>query len=335
MKSIPLIRAANVYPTVELLAELGAPVDLLIKEVGLPSIVLEPADEFVPALGAWRLFELATRRFGVTDVGAQSARRMDRSTLGPFVSAMSRAQTMHCALRTLCREVTQESTHARFWVVRDGQDSWLCRYPSMFEKGRSQAEVYVCVFVVRLLRELLGACWRPARIKLAAACEAEIEELEEFEGAKVEFAARFTAVAVPASVAPRAQGPGFARAGDDVPRRGPPPTAPLQALRTFLRSYLRDAYPSIELAADATGMSPRTLQRRLSQQGLSYSALVDETRFGLAMELLTDSRVKITDVAYELGFKDPGSFSRTFKRLSGLSPREYRRDCAEPPSTTL
>jgi AraC-like DNA-binding protein len=335
MKSIPLIRAANVYPTAELLMEHGAPVDLLIKQVGLPSIVREPSDEFVPALGVWRLFELAAKRFGVMDVGAQSARRMDRSTLGSFVSAMSQAQTMHCALKTLCREVIHESTHARFWVVRDGQDSWLCRYPSLFEQGRSQAEVFVCVFFVRLLRELLGACWRPARIRLAAACEAEIEGIEELEGAEVEFDACFTAIAVPASGVPRAQDPGFACAGDDVSTRRSAPTVPLQALRTLLRSYLRDAYPSIDLAAEATGMSTRTLQRRLAQQGLSYSELVDGARFDLAAELLTDSRVKITDVAYELGFKDPGSFSRTFKRLSGLTPREYRRDCAEPTSTTL
>ena len=173
----------------------------------------------------------------------------------------------------------------------------------------------------------------PRLIKLAAACEAEIEGIEEFEGTKVEFGTRFTAVAVPGNVSPGFQEPDDLCALEDVSKRRSAPTVPLQALRTLLRSYLRDAYPGVELAAEATGTSPRTLQRWLSQQGLTYSALIDEARFELAADLLTDPYLKITNIAYELGFKDPGSFSRTFKRLSGLSPREYRAASCYPQAT--
>ncbi len=337
MKSIPVVRASYVSPIVNLLMERGVPVEALLKEAGLPSIVLEPQDEFVAALGAWRLLELAQSRWGVMDAGAESARRLDRSMLWPVVSVMSRAHTVHRALQGFCRAVMEESSHARFWVVRDGQDSWLCRCPSLFDVGKAQAEAYVIVYCVRLLRELLGKCWRPARIKLAAAGKAEVEQIKEVEDVEVEFGAPFTAIAVSDSLELRAHDIGLSSycAGEHAVERPSAPTAPLQALRSLLRPHLHDAYPSIKFAAEAMGTSARTLQRRLAQEGFSYSELIDRARFDLAVDLLTGGHVKITDIAYELGFKDPGSFSRTFRRLSGFSPSEYRRASHEQPSTLL
>ncbi|MEJ2132128.1 MAG: AraC family transcriptional regulator ligand-binding domain-containing protein [Gammaproteobacteria bacterium] len=322
MKSIPLIRASYVYPTTSLLAERGAPVCPMIKEAGLPSIVLELSDEFVPQLGARRLMELAYTRWGMTDVGLEAARRLDRATLSPLVSAMAGAPTMHAALEALCPAIAADNTHARYWVVRDADVSWICRHASLFDVAKAQAEICAAVVLVRLLRELLGSRWRPARMRLAAAADPDLESVEEFRGCQVELGAPFTALAVPSTLVPRTT----VRAEDREPReRESAPTSPLNALQTLLRPYLREAYLRIDLAADAMGTSARTLQRRLSQQGLNYSEVVDRARFDLAVERLMDPDAKITDIAYDLGFKDPGSFSRTFKRLSGLSPREFRR----------
>ena len=84
-------------------------------------------------------------------------------------------------------------------------------------------------------------------------------------------------------------------------------------------------YPSIEVAAEAAGLSVRTLQRRLALEGLNYSELVEQARFQIATQLLEDADVKVTDVAFDLGYSDVAHFSRAFHRWAGVSPRAYRR----------
>jgi AraC-like DNA-binding protein len=88
---------------------------------------------------------------------------------------------------------------------------------------------------------------------------------------------------------------------------------------------LRGGYPDIHLAADISGMSVRTLQRRLESEGLSYSSLVKKARFNQAVRWLQDPSVQLVDVAAELGYSAPSHFSRAFKGWTSLSPTEFRR----------
>ena len=84
--------------------------------------------------------------------------------------------------------------------------------------------------------------------------------------------------------------------------------------------------PSIDKVALAAGMSRRTPQRRLTETGVSYSGLLDQVRFEMARELLLDSgELAVTEIGYELGYRDPGSFTRAFRRFAGTSPAGFRR----------
>jgi AraC-like DNA-binding protein len=96
------------------------------------------------------------------------------------------------------------------------------------------------------------------------------------------------------------------------------------SLKCILRTYLADGYPSIEVMADVCRMSVRTLQRQLAQSNTTYSKLVENARFEAAQQLLRDSKIKIIDVAYALGYDDPSHFSRAFRRIAGTTPRAYR-----------
>jgi AraC-like DNA-binding protein len=76
-------------------------------------------------------------------------------------------------------------------------------------------------------------------------------------------------------------------------------------------------------------MSVRTLQRRLAEAGLTYSAIVDEIRSVEARRLLAQPGVLLKQVAADLGFCEPASFTRACRRWTGFSPREYRRQLRE------
>ena len=73
------------------------------------------------------------------------------------------------------------------------------------------------------------------------------------------------------------------------------------------------------------GTSSRTMKRRLAVSGTTYRAVVDELRFNEAKELLANTSARVIDVASAVGFDDPSHFARMFRRVGGLSPREFRK----------
>ncbi len=83
--------------------------------------------------------------------------------------------------------------------------------------------------------------------------------------------------------------------------------------------------PRLDDLADALAMSPRTLNRRLKDQNTSFSALRDAHQYDLACRLLADARFTAAEIGARLGYGDPSNFTRAFRRLSGMSPGQYRR----------
>ena len=96
-----------------------------------------------------------------------------------------------------------------------------------------------------------------------------------------------------------------------------------------VRSKLVERLPSGRIdEADIAGsinMSRRSLQRRLREQGVSFTRLLESTRRELALEYVRDSQYSFNEIGYLLGFAEPGNFSRAFKRWYGESPSRYRQ----------
>ncbi|MDH1681472.1 AraC family transcriptional regulator [Pseudomonas chengduensis] len=99
----------------------------------------------------------------------------------------------------------------------------------------------------------------------------------------------------------------------------------LDRARLELARQLPEQGPDLEAIAAALALSPRTLQRRLREGGLSFSQLVDETRQQLVLHYLRDPALELAEIAFLVGFSEPGSLARAFRRWTGTSPGEYRR----------
>ncbi|RDE24400.1 AraC family transcriptional regulator [Motiliproteus coralliicola] len=82
--------------------------------------------------------------------------------------------------------------------------------------------------------------------------------------------------------------------------------------------------PPMEQIAESLHISLRTLQRKLSDQGTSYKRLLDELRHDLALQYIQQRHLNISEISYMLGFSQVSSFSRVFKRWTGLPPADYR-----------
>jgi AraC-like DNA-binding protein len=88
--------------------------------------------------------------------------------------------------------------------------------------------------------------------------------------------------------------------------------------------------PTLEDVAKELGLGARTLQRRLTDAGLSFQQLVEDTRRELARHFLKQRAVELNETAFLLGFEDANSFFRAFQIWEGISPGEWRARQAIP-----
>jgi AraC-like DNA-binding protein len=94
--------------------------------------------------------------------------------------------------------------------------------------------------------------------------------------------------------------------------------------REMIIRRLPDGEPKRDEIAGELGMSERTLQRRLEEEGTSFIQLMDDTRRELAEQYLGRLQLSLAQAAYLLGFADQSSFFRACRRWFDLSPGQYR-----------
>ena len=103
-------------------------------------------------------------------------------------------------------------------------------------------------------------------------------------------------------------------------------TAPgtLAQVKWVLKRLLSGSRPDLAMVAKELGMSDRTLQRRITDEGTSFRQLLNETRHELVRHYLGDPTVEITEAAFLVGYEDPTSFYRAFRSWEGTTPAEWR-----------
>ncbi|MEO1041647.1 MAG: AraC family transcriptional regulator [Pseudomonadota bacterium] len=97
-----------------------------------------------------------------------------------------------------------------------------------------------------------------------------------------------------------------------------------QRVRIQVAQALSDGVPTVSHIATKLGMSGRTLQRRLADQGLAFQELVDRARRDLAEKFLRNTDYSLAEIAFLTGFSDQSAFTRAFKRWSGGTPGSFR-----------
>lgn len=100
----------------------------------------------------------------------------------------------------------------------------------------------------------------------------------------------------------------------------------LREVNRCLIILIRNGEPTLDRVATELNMSGRTLNRRLAERGRRFRDVLDQARRRLAESYLRDPRLSLADVALLLGYAEQSPFTHAFKRWTGKTPRDWRRN---------
>jgi AraC-like DNA-binding protein len=99
-------------------------------------------------------------------------------------------------------------------------------------------------------------------------------------------------------------------------------------LRTRVENAISSLLPHGRVVVDdvarSLGMSKRTLARKLSDEGLNFTEILQQLRRDLAVRYLADRKLHVSKIAWLLGFAEVGAFTHAFKRWTGKTPSQTR-----------
>ena len=322
----PLIRLAHPLAFAAFLEHIGAPVDGYFRRQGLPYLLKDP-NAYVPLSRAWGLFEDTVRREGEDLAWHVGQFTGDQNMSAGLLHKLRSAPTLYQALQRIIRLINSEASHLHLGII-EGRHQILFYstgyYSHKDQPGFDCSQAYQLEVYIALTREFAGKRWQPQQMGI---CGSSVPDVvgQHFPDCRIQLEQPFSYFAIPRSCLHLPARTKPAAAGDRAPITLTEDLNYAETLALLIRPYLSQGYPSIRFAASLADTSERTLSRRLSQCGTNYQSLVDELRFDLARNLLLESDALIRDISAASGFSDQANFSRHFRRLSGISPRQFRQ----------
>ena len=303
---------------------IGAPTDRHLRRAKLPTQVYDDAEAAVPEVFAWAFAGNVARSEGIEDLGRVAAKVMPAWESEPgLVHLLQTSPTLWAGLSTFCRLAEHVSNIAPFAIERVGDHALFRREKRSGVPGEDQAELYAVEILMQLVRLAAGREWLPRELLVGGENARRLSRCEELDGVRIQHNDTMSGIVFPAELLASPMDALSAELAMPLPDRLAGDL--IGSLRAAIGSYLSDGRPDIRLAAEMSGLSERTLQRRLGSAGLSFRTLLDQVRLERAKSMLADADAPITDIAYDLGFSDAAHFTRAFRRWTAVSPREYRR----------
>jgi AraC-like DNA-binding protein len=308
----------------------GVDVDRLCAAVGISEAGLAGRTDPLALAELAPIWRKATAQFGRGTLGLHVGAAHRPGMLLDYVAGAS--PDLRASLGQIARYIGLASRNVR-WVIgpRDGDGV------TMFEEQATYAPDAIPPqlreFGVALCATRLHAWFdrRPREAWFMHAAQGPLDEYQQILGCPARFerdraGLRFDDEAL---VAPaRSHDPDLFRLLEshaDKVLADTPTSASFRArVRHAVVQRLREGEPAIDAIATALATSPRSLQRKLQTEGLSFRDVVDEARHKLAVVYLGDTSLSLTDVACLLGYSEAAAFTRAFKRWTGQPPSHAR-----------
>jgi AraC-like DNA-binding protein len=313
----------------------GVPVAPLLKRVGLTQELIVKPDERLSVQSQIRLLDEAAVALKDDCLGFTLAREFDPREIGLLYYVMASSQTLGGALKRLARysKVTNE---ALVFGYREGNRLVISLGYSGVPRHSDRHQIEFCMFgLLRICRMLTGQKLVPQYFSISHHRSGVTSEMARFVGTKVEFGADSDefALNLDARELPLIHSDPYLndlllKYCEAAHKRGD-----RSHLRTRVENAISPLLPHgrvvVEDVARSLGMSARTLARKLSDEGLNFTEILQQLRRDLAVRYLDDRKLHVSKIAWLLGFHEVSAFTHAFKRWTGKTPSEIRASGAE------
>jgi AraC-like DNA-binding protein len=304
----------------------------MLADAALSASVLHEPDLRIPVERVGQLLERSAAASGVESFGLRMAESRQLSNLGPVGLLIRDQPTLRDSLAVLVRYQSLLNASLSL-MIEEAAGVVVIREDVVVGNAqpvRQSIELAIGV-MLRLMRQFLGAQWRPRRVCFTHAAPRDTSTHMRVFGHCVEFNHDFNGIVCSKADldAPNPSAdPAMARYAQQLLESslGSHEPSMVDEVRRTVLLLLPSGRCSIEQVADHLGVVCRTVQRRLSEQGVSFSDLVNEIRVELANRHVKGSDRPLTEVAALLGFSAPSGFSRWHQSQFGCSPTQSRAE---------
>jgi AraC-like DNA-binding protein len=307
----------------------------LAARAGIDPAMLDDPNYRYPIAATTRLWRLAVEATGDPCFGLWASRFVSQTTFHAFGFALIASRTLREAFERFVRYGRLVSDVAEIQLRRVGEREQVRFVPFKGQpRPADEAIDATLCLIVRLARMLSGGKVSPVAVRLERPEPSTSEPFRKVFRVPVQFGQRENVLEFAASDLDKGLPTGnaeLARHNDELVARY---LARIDyahvcnRLRGWLIEQLAGGEPTEEAAARALGMSLRNMQRRVQEEGTTYREVLSRTREEMARAYLEEGRTSVTEIALLVGFGDTSSFSRAFRRQTGLSPRAYSREWA-------
>jgi AraC-like DNA-binding protein len=328
-------------PFFHTLNKLKADVETLLAKVGLTLSMFEYADTLIPEAPLWEFVGLAAKELNLPSFGFLVTEDVCVDKYGAFGEHLCSAKDLASALELFIKDLNTHVNFPNYWLEDDDGYVWLCRKGTPgIEKGKWPVEQHVISFLIELVRVYAGDEWQPHSVKFNSSDLSGIEQAKSIQQSKISKGQAYGAISIEKSLmdisaqltsklSPQVEPKGTTKKPTALLEEVPNDLVlTLQAL--FQQGILQQGFFANELDTEAIasklGVNLRTLQRRIKEQGTTLKGLIEQARYHSAKTLLLTDELSTEQVAYRLGYSDISNFMRAFKRWSGSTPKQFKRD---------
>jgi AraC-like DNA-binding protein len=328
------VRIAPLLGAVPLLSEMGVDPYRVMAEAGLDRALFDDPENIVPFADAGRFLAGCAASTGCEHLGILLGENLGLDVLGVVGRLAQHAADVGSALRNVILHLHLHDQGAvpALWVSGDrAMVGYTIYQPDVH--GTEQIYDLAVAITRNVVKALAGSGAEPSEVRLHRARPKDIDPYRRFFRTRVHFGEEYPGVLFPASWLERPLRGADALVHQEIMReiealeaRGAGDLAAQlkRVLRRMLIGGACQGETCRDRVADLFAIHRRTLNRRLSDQGTSFKALVDEARYEIARQLLRDTRLPVGQVAAALDYSDAASLDRAFRRWSGTTPSAWR-----------
>ncbi len=329
----PMMSVSAMAGLPDFITAAGGDADRILDLFGMHRSVFANPEGFVPTSLVACILEEAARATMDDCFGLHFGEHYNPKNIGSLIYVVLNSPTIAAGFDNGTRYQKIHNEAGKLSLAVEGERAYLRhRLVEVGVETTRQFNECSMAVILNTLRLMAGSHWGPQEVQFAHGMPKHTSEHVRVFGAPVLFGCATNAFVIERELMER-QVPAadprlyrilkhyLERVLNEMPRED----ELLARVRKTIGELMRDGDPGIIRVAKKMAMSPRTLQRKLKDDGKSFKTLMDDTRRRFALNYLRDRKNTLTDVAFLLGYSELSAFNRAFKRWTGSTPLGYRR----------